>query len=358
MCALFSLFYKVEGESNLIDKLDLAKEEEEILDNAIENFLKNNYTEILNVSIKSDDIEISKIVDVAMALDIYLSFDDLLIKLKENPLDISIFNYVMSYGNVVDRNKLIDFALNKIDFNKIINTNDIIDEEDFKLEYVDDYCFLLIIIYMDKSYKEFKKLNLLALKSRYIKIRIEALNNLKSIKKEFDSDSIEKIKAAYELEKDNYQKRSLRDFLLSLEEDSIKVEREDIEKYMVTTHAKDIYLTNICIEESESREMLKLRRELCKEDMVYLKVYGNIEDNKKICVLNSNGYIIGHIKSKENNILKNLIDWGKIIYGKIANTNEDYEEIELELYLSYEDVITEVSNAFNMVIRNPIGYLN
>ena len=52
------------------------------------------------------------------------------------------------------------------------------------------------------------------------------------------------------------------------------------------------------------------------------------------------------------------MDWGKIIYGKIANISEDYKEIELALYLSYEDVIKEVSNAFNMVIRNPNGYLN
>ncbi|SCJ96919.1 Uncharacterised protein [uncultured Clostridium sp.] len=358
MCALFSLFYKVDGESNLIDKLDLSKEEEEILDYAIESFVKNDYTDVLKESIRANNTEISKIVDVSMALDIYLSFDEVLEKLEENPLDISLFNYIMSCGNTEDRNRLVDFALNKIDFDKIINTNSTINDDDFKIEYIDDYCFLLIIIYMDKSYKKFKMLNLLALKARYIKTKIEALNNLKTIQEELDNDSIEEINEAYELERDSYQKRGLRDFLLLIKEDSVKIERENIDKYRVKTHAKDIYLTRIYIDETENKDIIKFRKELCKEDIVYLKVDINNEDDEKISIFNNNGFVVGYIKSKENNILKNLIDWGKIIYGKITNTSEDYKEIELALYLSYEDVITEVSNAFNMVIRNPRGYLN
>lgn len=358
MCALFSLFYKIDGESNLIDKLDLSKEEEEILDYAIESFVKNDYIDLLKESIKSNNTEISKIVDVAMALDIYLSFDEVLEILEENPLDVSLFNYIMSYGNDEDRNKLVDFALNKLDFDKIIDTNSTINDDDFKIDYLDDYCFLLIIIYMDKSYKEFKTLNLLALKARYIKTKIEALNNLKGIQGELDNYSIEKIKEAYELEKDSYQKRGLRDFLLLIKGDSVKIERENIDKYKVKTHAKDIYLTDIYINETENKAIIKFRQELSKEDIVYLKVDINNEDDEKISIFNNNGFVVGYIKSKENNILKNLMDWGKIIYGKITNTSEDYKEIELALYLSYEDVITEVSNAFNMVIRNPRGYLN
>ena len=141
-------------------------------------------------------------------------------------------------------------------------------------------------------------------------------------------------------------------------DDSIRIERENINKYKVKTHAKDIYLTDLYIEETENKEVIKFRRELCEEDIVYLKLYMNNGDYEKISIFNNNGFIIGYIKSKENNILKNLIDWGKIIYGKITSISEDYKEIELALYLSYEDVITEVSNAFNMVIRNPRGYLN
>ena len=31
----------------------------------------------------------------------------------------------------------------------------------------------------------------------------------------------------------------------------------------------------------------------------------------------------------ENNILKNLMDWGKIIYGIILNISEDCKEIQI-----------------------------
>ena len=93
--------------------------------------------------------------------------------------------------------------------------------------------------------------------------------------------------------------------------------------------------------------------------MVYLKRdKENVEDINAIMVLSNEGYLLGYIPKMENNILKNLMDWGKIIYGIILNISEDCNEVQIALYLSYEDVINEVSNAFNMVIKNPIGYLN
>ena len=358
MCALFSLFYKVDGESSVIDKLELSKEEEEFIDYEIENFIKSDYTDILKKCIKLKSAEISKIIDVAMALDVYLSFDELISTLEDNPLDISIYNYVMNCGSDKDRSDLIEFALDKINFDKIINTNELINDEDFDEEYIEDYCFLLIIVCMDRNYKDFLKLNLLALKSRYIKTKIEALNNLKSIKDRLDDEAIKEIKLTYEKEIDSYQKKNLRSLLLLLDEETINNEKENLDKYRVKIHVKDIYLTNTWVEKTENIEIIKLRRELYEEDIVYLKVDKNNDTGDKISIFNNDGYFIGYIKSKENIVLKNLMDWGKIIYGKIANISEDYKEIELALYLSYEDVIKEVSNAFNMVIRNPNGYLN
>ena len=63
--------------------------------------------------------------------------------------------------------------------------------------------------------------------------------------------------------------------------------------------------------------------------------------------------------SKENNyILKNLMDWGKILYGQIKSVDEDYMSMEIKVYLSYVDVMREVKDTFNMVTDQSMGYLN
>lgn len=358
MCALLSLFYKVEGESSLIDVLNLSKEEEKYIDDEIEKFVQNDFKNIIEETIDINRIEINKIIDVATALDINLSFDRLLLRLKNNPFEVSVYNYIMSYGNKEDKNSLIEFAKDELSFEKIITTKEIITEDELSLEYVEDYCFLLIIAYMDKGYKEFIKLNLMGLKARYVKTKIEALNNLKIMREKLANSDIEKIEAVSKEENDVYQKRGLYAFLTSLKEDSSNVKKVNIDKYKVIRHSKDVYLTNIFLEEYENKEIMNFTKELNTDDIVYLTVDKCGNENDRILILNGEGYILGCVRSDENYILKNLIDWGKIIYGEIINISEGYREIEIALYLSYEDVIREVSNAFNMVIKNPRGYLN
>ena len=75
-------------------------------------------------------------------------------------------------------------------------------------------------------------------------------------------------------------------------------------------------------------------------------------------VLTDNGYLIGYISKGENKILKNLIDGGKVIYGKITSVNNDYTKIEISLFLSSIDIIKQVSDAFNMISELHIGYIN
>ena len=75
-------------------------------------------------------------------------------------------------------------------------------------------------------------------------------------------------------------------------------------------------------------------------------------------ILADNGYLLGYIPKSENVILKNLIDYGKIIYGEITDISEDFSEIKVDLFLSYVDVIEEVSATLNMMADESIGYLN
>ena len=42
----------------------------------------------------------------------------------------------------------------------------------------------------------------------------------------------------------------------------------------------------------------------------------------------------------------------------IKNVDEDYMSMEIEVYLSYVDVMREVKDTFNMVTDQSMGYLN
>lgn len=356
MCALLSIFYKVEGEESLIDHLDLSKDDESFISSETEEFLAGNYSEIVNDAIEAMDVDINKIIDVAISLDIDLNFEALYKRLEENKSELCIYNYIMGYKREEDKEKLMDFALDNLNFQSIASGKGYIDDEEVEIEYVEDYCLFLLIYYMDYNYEKFIKYNLIGLKARYIKTKAEALNNLRKIRDKLTENDIDEIKKIRNVEKNIYNKKALTAFLNSFDEDIKKIKYENIDKYKVLKHVKDIYLTEVSI---KIENLFSFESDISKDDMVYLKIdRDNSEDKESIIVLTSDGYLIGDIPKVENNILKNLMDWGKIIYGIILNISEDYNEIQIALYLSYEDVIKEVSNAFNMVIKTPEGYLN
>ena len=356
MCALLSLFYKLEGEESLADNLDLSEDDEKFITLETEEFLSKDYSEVVKNAIEIREEDINKIIDVAISLDIDITFDQLYVRLKENKSELCIYNYIMGYRSEKDKEKLMEFALNNLDFQSIVSGNECIYDEELEVEYVEDYCLFLLVYYMNCKCKNFIKYNLIGLKARYIKTKAEALNNLKKIREKLSDNDIDEIKKIRDCEKDAFSRKALTTFLNSFNEDIKKIKYEDINKYKVVKHVKDIYLTNVTIKAGNS---IFIESDIEKDDLVYLKRdKENVEDINAIMVLSNEGYLLGYIPKMENNILKNLMDWGKIIYGIILNISEDCNEVQIALYLSYEDVINEVSNAFNMVIKNPIGYLN
>ena len=46
-------------------------------------------------------------------------------------------------------------------------------------------------------------------------------------------------------------------------------------------------------------------------------------------VLTEKGYLLGYVSKENNYILKNLMDWGKILYGQIKSVDEDYMSMEI-----------------------------
>ena len=136
MCALLSLFYKCDGEKSLIDNLELSKEDEGFINSQIERFIADDYSKDIMKAIKVTKNDINKIIDVAIALDIHLSFDELAERLELNQSEICIYNYIMAGSDSEDKEKLLDFALDKLNYNVILSDEEHLSEEKMEIEYI------------------------------------------------------------------------------------------------------------------------------------------------------------------------------------------------------------------------------
>ena len=51
------------------------------------------------------------------------------------------------------------------------------------------------------------------------------------------------------------------------------------------------------------------------------------------------------------------MDKGKYLYGKIKKISEDYSIINIEIYLSYKDVIEEITSTLSLLSGEREDYL-
>lgn len=104
--------------------------------------------------------------------------------------------------------------------------------------------------------------------------------------------------------------------------------------------------------------MSEIYNKLLEEDIVYLKRDSDNEyDKNAIEVITTEGFVMGYVPKDNNLILKNLIDKGKYLYGKVEEISEDYSVIKIQIYLSYKDVIEEITNTLSLLSGEREDYL-
>ncbi len=106
--------------------------------------------------------------------------------------------------------------------------------------------------------------------------------------------------------------------------------------------------------------MSEIYNKLLEEDIVYFHLtreYNNQHDQNDIQVITTEGYVIGYVPRDNSTIMKNLMDKGKYLYGKINELSEDYNNININIYLSYKDVIEEVTNTLSLLSGEREYYL-
>lgn len=326
----------------------------EINDILLSEKWKNMYFEALrDASGKTEDmIKMSEIYDVN------LSFDDLLPYLNRDIRDFEVYWHISKKGTTSSRLKLLNFFEERFKVDDLIGKMKDIEKDKLTQEYYDDMLFFIVLKGSKSLYPEGKNISLKGIFGNINEVRKESINILKRYREKLSLEELKMVKEAYEKEKNVILKDELRRVLY--ESNNLKKEFVNIEKIKVDEHGKDIYLTSIAVAGSRFRNREYLEKELEKSKIYYLtREKDNLYDEKAIKIVGETGYVIGYVPRKENYILSNLLDGGKLLYCRVTEYNLYEDCIYANVYLSYKDVIETVENSLKMVLdKSKIKLIN
>lgn len=341
--SIFLIAINVLKDENIeCDKVEFEKEMNAVL---LSKKWKDIYFEALkNANGKTEDmIKMSEIYAVN------LSFDDLLPYLDRDIRDFEVYWYISKKGETSSKLKLLNFFEKKFNLDDLTGKMEDIEKDRLTQEYYDDMLFFIVIKGSNSLYPQGKNISLKGIFGNINEVRKESINILKRYREKLSLEELKIVKEAYEKERNIRLKDELRRLLY--ESNNLKKEFVNIEKIKVDEHGKDIYLTSVAVAGSRFRNRECLEKELEKSKIYYLnREKDNLYDENAIKIVGETGYVIGYVPRKDNYILSNLIDGGKLLYCRVTEYNlyEDY--IYANVYLSYKDVIETVENSLKMVL--------
>lgn len=359
MCELLSLFLKEDKDDvQLMEVISMSSDDKIKIEEMKNIIMSDNNDGVIKRALSDESSDVDEIVDIALAINVCLQYGDFEERLWKDSSQVSIYNYIMTECDKESKEKLIEFAKVYLDIDRVTGGAEPLDEENLDYRYIVDSCLYLIVSYMDELKDKYIDINIKALSARYTPTRRAALNNLRGINYEYLNNYIHIIEGCYKREVNKELKQSIIRFLDGLNSKK-KRQYENIGDVRVSPYTKDAFLTITKVEDMDKFDLTIVENKIRSGALVYLKRdKDNAEAENAIMVLTEKGYLLGYVSKENNYILKNLMDWGKILYGQIKKVDEDYKSMEIKVYLSYVDVMREVKDTFNMVTDQSMGYLN
>lgn len=320
---------------------------------------KDVWHKIIADQISNIEIESSVLISSCEKTKYKLTKKEFEIILKRDYINPLVYKYAFSIGNKSIKKCAISIGLQKLPINQMLSGQDELKIDDLSYEDIEQICFFILIKYAQyEDFKDkYKGINIQALRSPLIETRIQAATNLQRFKEEFDSLDKEIINDAIDTEMVGNIRRCLNSLLIKTH-DKEKRYVEVYDNMHIDAHVKDIYLININIAGTSYIDMSEVYNKLLEEDMLYLKREpSNLYDSNAIEIITTEGYVIGYVPKENNLILKNLMDKGKYIYGKIKEISDDYNHINVEIYLSYKDIIEEITSTLSLLSGGKEFYL-
>jgi hypothetical protein len=347
--------YKAKGASSI----KLKNEYKAIIEKCKKICKKDMWHEIIANEVSNIEIESSVLISCAEKTNYKLKKKEFELMLKRDYNNPLLYKYAFAIGNQSIRKCAFDLGLKKLSLDEILSGQEEVKIENLAYENISQICFFIIIKYAKyEDFKDkYKQLNLQALKASLVETRIEATNNLEGFRDELDSLDKEIINNAISTEVVGSIRRALNSLLIKTENKEKKyIEVSD--NMNIDEHVKDIYLCDIKVAGTNYVDMTEVYNKLLEGDMLYLKREdNNVYDSNAIIIMTTEGYVIGYVPKENNFILKNLMDKEKYLYGKIKEISDDYSNINVEIYLSYKDVIEEITGTLSLLTGERDQYL-
>ncbi|MDR3595565.1 HIRAN domain-containing protein [Clostridium sp.] len=364
--AVISILYSIEA--NIIDEYkskknlssyNFNKDYKEIIETCKKICKKDMWNKVIAKEVTNIEIESSVLISCAEKNKYKLKKKEFEMILKRDYTNALLYKYAFSVGNKAIKKSAFELGLQSLPLNQILSGQDELKIDNVTYDDIAQICFFIIIKYSQyEDFKDrYKELNLQALKSPLIETRIQAATNLQRFKEEFDEFDIEMLNDFINSEMVGNIRRLLNGLIFKTNNKEKKyVEVSD--KMHVDIHVKDIYLTTTNVAGTNYIDLSEVYNSLFVQDIVYLRrEFDNPYDSDAIQVITTEGYVIGYISRENNFILKNLIDKGKYLYGKVDKISDDYSNISIKIYLSYKDVIEEITNTLSLLSGEREVYL-
>ncbi|MCC0658396.1 HIRAN domain-containing protein [Clostridioides sp. ES-S-0123-01] len=353
--SLYSIFLiavgVLEDDKVSCDKVEFKKEMNNVL-------LSEKWKSIFFKALNEADGKTEDMIKMSEIYDVRLSFDDLLPYLNKDIRDFEVYWHISKKGSASCKLKLLDFFEKTFKTEELIGKMEDIEKNKLTQEYYDDMLFFIVLKGSKSLYPKGKNLSLKGLFGNINEVRKESINILKRYRERLSLKEMQIVKEAYEKEKNIKLKDELRRLLY--ESNNLKKEFVNTKKLKVNEHGKDIYLISVAVAGSRFRNREYLEKELEKSKIYYLKrEKDNLYDENAIKIVGETGYVIGYVPRKDNYILSNLLDGGKLLYCRVTEYNLDEDYIYINIYLSYKDVIETVENSLKMVLdRSKVKVIN
>jgi hypothetical protein len=336
-----------------------SNEVKNIVENCKNICKKEIWHKIISDEILNDEIDSSVIISCSEKTHYQLKKKEFEALLKRDSTNALLYKYAFSIGNKALKKCAFDLGLKRLPMNQILIGQDELRIDNLLYEDIGQICFFIIVKYA--KYEDFqdkyKEINLQALEAPLIETRIQAATNLQRFTGEFDSFEEELIYDAINGEMVDAIRRTLNSLLFKTNNKEKKY-IEITDNMHIEEHTKDIYLENIYVAGIKYVDISEAYTKLMEGTMLYLtREPNNPYDSNAILISTVDGHVIGYVPKESNLILKNLMDKGKYLYGKIKEISDDYEDINVEIYLSYKDIIEEITGTLSLLSGERKSYL-
>lgn len=299
-------------------------------------------------SLGSEEIDSVDILEMASFYDYRLNVDELRRLFENNSLDFYLYWYINNKEGSDIRIEFMHKFLDLIDINTLISDgggNTSIEKG------IEDIIFAIIIGGCAKIYPDGKDLALKGIFGRSREVRKEAVNALKYHRDKLTSEEIEIINRAIKTEASSELKKAMSRLVYSNEDVKNEYISEAVmRKKKTQRHAKDIYLMTTYVAGFRYRDIDKIKEEIRESNIFYLiEEKDNPYDNKAVRIVSVNGYVIGYIPRKDNEILFNMLIKNVHLYCVVREYSLEEDHISAQVYFSYKNVLDEASQLFRVI---------